>query len=64
MTAEEVRALEVGQTVTILKAGREPIVCTVAGRGEQKFLTYRVKGKLRYCFIEDYPGATYSKGGE
>lgn len=61
LNAEQVKALEVGQTVTILKAGREPIVCTVAGRGEQKFLTYRVKGALIRCEIRDYPGWEYRR---
>lgn len=66
MTVEQVRALQIGESVDIIKetpAGRRHIECTVAGRGGKKFLTFRVKGKLRYCFIEDYPGATYSKGG-
>ena len=63
LTAEQVKALQVGETVQLCGEAL-CVTCTVASRGGAKFLTYRVKGKLRYCFIEDYPGATYSKGGE
>lgn len=66
MTAEEVRALEVGQTVRIEREGHEPIVCTVACRGDpaNKFLTYRVKGALIRCEIRDYPGMHYRRGAK
>ena len=49
MTAEEVKALQVGETVTIQKEGHEPILCTVAFRGHpiNKFLTYREKGQIK-----------------
>lgn len=63
MTAEEVKALQVGETVTIQKEGHEPITCTVAFRGSpvNKFLTYRDKGQIKKFPIRDYPGMTYSK---
>ncbi len=63
MTAEEVKALQVGETVTIRKEGHEPIICTVAFRGTtaNKFLTYRDKGQIKRFAIRDYPGMTYSK---
>lgn len=63
MTAEEVKALQVGDTVMIRKEGREPIPCVVAFRGNpgNKFLTYRVKGQIKKFAIRDYPGVTYSK---
>lgn len=66
LSAEQVRALQIGERVDIIKetpAGPKRFECTVACRGGKKFLTFRVKGALRRCFIEDYPGATYSKGG-
>lgn len=63
MTAEEVKALQVGETVTIRKEGHEPILCTVAFRDSpaNKFLTYRDKGQIKKFAIRDYPGMTYSK---
>lgn len=63
MTAEEVKALQVGETITIRKEGRGPILCTVAFRGHpiNKFLTYREKGQIKKFPIRDYPGMTYSK---
>lgn len=63
MTAEEVKALQVGEAVTARKEGHEPIVCTVAfrGRPDNKFLTYRDKGQIKKFPIKDYPGMTYSR---
>ena len=63
MTAEEVKALQVGETVKIQKEGHEPIICTVAFHGNpaNKFLTYRDKGQIKKFAIRDYPGMTYSK---
>lgn len=63
MTAEEVKALQVGETVKIQKEGHEPILCTVAFRGNpaNKFLTYRDKGQIKRFAIRDYPGMVYSK---
>ena len=63
MTAEEVKALQVGETVTIRKEGHEPIMCTVAFQGHagNKFLTYRDRGQIKRFVIRDYPGMTYSK---
>ena len=63
MTAEEVKALQVGETVNVQKEGHEPIVCTVAFREHpsNKFLTYRDKGQLKKVAIRDYPGMMYSK---
>ena len=63
MTAEEVKALQVGETVKIQKECREPILCTVAFRDHpvNKFLTYRDKGQIKRFAIRDYPGMTYSK---
>ena len=57
MTAEEVKALQVGQTVTVRKEGRESVICTVAFRRDpkRKFLTYRVKGEIGSFAIKDYP---------
>lgn len=61
MTAEEVRALQVGDTVTVRKEGREPVICTVAFRGDpsKKFLTYRVNGEIKRFAIKDYPGICF-----
>lgn len=63
MTAAEVKALQVGERVRIIKEGHEPILCTVAFRGTpaNKFLTYRDKGQIKKFPIKDYPGITYSK---
>lgn len=63
MTAEEVKALQVGETVNVQKEGHEPIVCTVAFREHpsNKFLTYRDKGQIKKFAIRDYPGMMYSK---
>lgn len=66
MTVEQVRALQVGESVDIIKetpAGPKRFECTVACRGGKKFLTYRVKGALIRCEIREYAGCTYSKGG-
>lgn len=66
LTIDQVRALQVGERVDIIKetpAGPKRFECTVACRDGRKFLTFRAKGALLRCFIEDYPGATYSKGG-
>ena len=66
MTAEQVKALQIGERVDIIKetpTGRRRIECTVACRGGKKFLTYRVKGALIRCEIREYAGWTYSKGG-
>lgn len=63
MTAEEVKALQVGETVKIEKEGHEPIICTVAFRDHpaNKFLTYRDRGQIKRFAIRDYPGMAYSK---
>lgn len=63
MTAEEVKALQAGETVTIRKEGHEPILCTVAFRGSpaNKFLTYRDKGRIKSFAIKDYPGMEYMR---
>lgn len=63
MTAAEVKALQVGETVKIEKEGHEPIICTVAFHGNpaNKFLTYRDKGQIKRFAIRDYPGMAYSK---
>lgn len=65
MTAAEVRALQVGETVTVQKEGHEPILCIVAFRGStsNKFLTYRDNGQIKKFAIRDYPGMAYAKGG-
>lgn len=64
MTAAEVKALQVGETVKIEKEGHEPILCTVAFHGNpaNKFLTYRDRGQIKRFAIRDYPGMTYVKG--
>lgn len=63
MTAEEVKALQVGETINICKEGHEPILCTVAFHGTptNKFLTYRDNGHIKKFPIKDYPGMTYSR---
>lgn len=63
MNAEEVKALQVGETVKIQKEGHEPIICTVAFRGNpaNKFLTYRDRGQIKRFAIRDYPGMAYFK---
>lgn len=65
MTAEEVKALQVGETVTARKEGREPVLCTVAFRGQpdNKFLTYRIGGQIRKFPIRDYSDAEYDGAG-
>ena len=66
MTVEQIRALQIGERVDIIKetpAGPKRIECTVACRGGKKFLTYRVKGALIRCEIREYAGWTYRKGG-
>lgn len=57
MTAEEVGAMQAGETVIVRKEGLEPVICTVAFRRDpkRKFLTYRVKGEIRSFAIKDYP---------
>ena len=64
MTAEEVKALQVGETVTVRKEGHEPILCTVAFRDSpaNKFLTYRDNGQIKKFAIRDYPDLRFSKG--
>ena len=64
MTAEEVKALHIGDTVTVCKEGHEPISCIVAFRvhPSNKFLTYREKGQIKKFAIRDYPGMQYVKG--
>lgn len=64
MTAEEVRALDVGQTVRICSDSGETVSveCTVAACGGAKFLTYRSKGQLKRLAIRDYPGKHYRRG--
>ena len=63
LTVEEVRALQVGEQVFIngeTPAGIRHIECTVARRGTgDKFLTFRVKGKLKWFSIRDYPGTYF-----
>ena len=56
MTADEVKSLQIGDTVTVRKEGREPVICTVAFRRDpkRKFLTYRVNGEIRSFAIKDY----------
>ncbi len=63
MTAEEVKALQVGETVTIRKEGHEPILCTVAFREHagNKFLTYRDHGQIKKFAIRDYPDMEYMR---
>ena len=64
MTAEEVKDLHIGDTVTVCKEGHEPISCIVAFRvhPSNKFLTYREKGQIKKFAIRDYPGMRYEKG--
>lgn len=61
LSAEQVKALQVGETITIRKEGHEPIICTVAFQGNpaNKFLTYRDKGQIKRFAIRDYPGRSY-----
>lgn len=63
MTAEEVKALQVGECVTIRKEGHEPILCTVAFREHpaNKFLTYRDHGLIKKFAIRDYPDMEYMR---
>lgn len=67
ITAEQVAALPIGSRVDIHgedQSGEHRVIeCTVAGlfRDNKKFLTYRVKGKLRKCAIKDYPGKTFRR---
>ena len=63
MTAEEVRALEVGQAVRICSDSGEAmsVECTVAACGGAKFLTYRDMGQIKRFAIRDYPGRYYRR---
>ena len=69
MTAEEVKALQIGTRVDMVGVDPEGnercIQCTVAFRGStaNKFLTYREKGQIKKFAIRDYHGMTYVKGG-
>ena len=66
MTASQVKALQVGETVTVRKEGHEPVICMVAfrGRPDNKFLTYRVKGEIKMFDIRDYPDISYERRWE
>lgn len=63
MNAAEVKALQVGEMVWIRKEGCNPILCTIAYQGSpaNKFLTCRVKGKIKRFSILDYPGVHYCR---
>ncbi len=63
MTAAQVKALLIGDTVSIQKEGHEPVLCVVAFRGKpgNKFLTYRDRGQVKAFAIKDYPGLNYFK---
>ena len=63
MTAEQVKALQVGETVIVRKEGHEPVICMVAfrSRPDNKFLTYRVKGEIKMFAIRDYPDISYER---
>ena len=63
--AEQVRALQVGETVRIRKEGQEPVICTVAFRGQpvNKFLTCWDRGQIKTFAIRDYPGREYQLCG-
>ena len=63
MTADEVKSLQIGETVTVCQKDREPVICTVAFRRDpkRKFLTYRVNGEIRSFAIKDYPNMRYER---
>lgn len=65
MTADEVKSLQIGETVTVRPKGREPVICTVAFRRDpkRKFLTYRAGGQIRKFPIRDYSDAEYEGAG-
>ena len=65
MTADKVKSLQIGETVTVRPKGREPVICTVAfrGRPDNKFLTYRANGQIRKFSIRDYSDAEYEGAG-
>ncbi len=60
LTAEQVKALQVGETVQLCGEAR-CVTCTVASRGGAKFLTYRDQGQIKRFTIRDYPGKHYRK---
>lgn len=62
LSAEQVKALQVGQRVNLCLDGDDShsVACMVAGcHGAAKFLTYRDKGQLKSFAIRDYPGRYY-----
>ncbi len=63
LTADEVKALQVGSCIEIIGEDKDGIqrrvTCTVAGLPGRKFLTYRIHGKLKKCAIKQYPGKSY-----
>lgn len=65
LSVDEVRALEIGNRVTIHGAdtdgNQRELACTVAGLPGNKFLTYRITGKIKRCAIKDYPGKYYTR---
>lgn len=63
MTADEVKRLQVGETV-YLYLEEQRIKCVVASRMGRKMLTRRVKGRLMQIPFEhfhDFPGVEYKK---
>ena len=65
ISAEGVAALPVGSRVNIhgcdTNGASRILECTVAGRPQMKFLTYRILGEIKFCKIKEYPGKTYMK---
>ena len=65
LSVEDVRTLDIGQTVQICGNDSEGqyrmLDCTVASRGGRKFLTYRLKGQIKSCAIREYPGKIYRR---
>lgn len=61
MTAEDVKRLQVGETVLICDGMGRSVPCVVASRMGVKCLTYRIKGQIRALEIRDWPGKHYKK---
>lgn len=61
MTLEEIKSMQIGETVYARK-GKSSALCTVASFHGEKILTFRMNGKLARLKIVDRPGVTYTRG--
>lgn len=63
MNAEQIRELPVGTHILAVEDSGERTVCVIGYRGHpsNKFLTYRVRGQVRWAAIESRPGVHYER---